>query len=102
MNVGDRIREGRRLAGLSQASLAIRAGTSQAAISRIESGVEEVTHERLAHIVAGLGYAPSVQFRRLAEPDPTPLQLLEQMRKSPQIRVEELIKLASFARELAP
>jgi transcriptional regulator with XRE-family HTH domain len=100
--VGDSIRRARRRAGLSQQRLALRAGTSQAAISRIETGAEDVTFERLAQIAAGLGYAPTLELNGLAEPDPTPLQLLEQVRKSPQTRVEELLKLATFARELAP
>jgi len=41
--------------GLSQRRLALRAGTSQDAISRIERGAESPTIERLAQILLALG-----------------------------------------------
>ena len=53
---GEIIRTARLRSGLSQAELARRAGTSQAAISRIESGREQPTLERLEQILTGLGY----------------------------------------------
>lgn len=102
VSLGETLRSARRAAGLSQERLAIRAGTSQAAISRIERGEEEATLERLGHIAGGLGLAASLVLEPLAEPDPSSLQLLEQLRKSPQTRIEELIKLARFAQEIAP
>ena len=100
MSVGQTLRAARRQAGLSQEQLAIRAGTTQAAISRIETGKEAVTAERLTQLAAGLGLAPSFELRPLAEPEPSSLQLLEQVRKSPQVRVDELFELADFAREI--
>lgn len=101
MSAAQTLREARRQAGLSQERLAIRAGTSQAAVSRIETGAEEATVERLTQICAGLGLVPSLELGPIAEPDPSSLQLLEQLRKSPQTRIEELIKLARFAQEIA-
>jgi transcriptional regulator with XRE-family HTH domain len=49
------LREARARNGISQRRLALRAGTSQDAISRIERGVESPTLERLAHLLLMLG-----------------------------------------------
>lgn len=49
------LREARTRNGISQRRLALRAGTSQDAISRIERGVESPTLERLAHLLMVLG-----------------------------------------------
>jgi transcriptional regulator with XRE-family HTH domain len=49
------LREARARNGISQRRLALRAGTSQDAISRIERGVESPTLERLAHLLMMLG-----------------------------------------------
>jgi len=49
------LREARTRHGISQRRLALRAGTSQDAISRIERGVESPTLERLIHLLMVLG-----------------------------------------------
>jgi transcriptional regulator with XRE-family HTH domain len=49
------LREARARHGISQRRLALRAGTSQDAISRIERGVESPTLERLSHLLLMLG-----------------------------------------------
>jgi uncharacterized protein len=49
------LREARRRNGVSQRQLALRAMTSQDAISRIERGVESPTLDRLAHLLMVLG-----------------------------------------------
>jgi transcriptional regulator with XRE-family HTH domain len=49
------LRQARLRHGVSQRRLALRAGTSQAAISRIERGVESPTLERLAALLFVLG-----------------------------------------------
>ena len=49
------LREARERQGVSQRRLALRAGTSQDAISRIERGVESPTLERLANLMTVLG-----------------------------------------------
>jgi transcriptional regulator with XRE-family HTH domain len=49
------LREARTRHGISQRRLALRARTSQDAISRIERGVESPTLERLAHLLMVLG-----------------------------------------------
>lgn len=52
---GDLLRSTRKRHGLSQRRLALRAGTSQDAISRIERGVEAPTLERFAQIMLAMG-----------------------------------------------
>jgi transcriptional regulator with XRE-family HTH domain len=49
------LREARARHGISQRRLALRARTSQDAISRIERGVESPTLERLTHLLMVLG-----------------------------------------------
>ena len=49
------LREARARQGISQRQLALRAKTSQDAISRIERGVESPTLERLDHLLTVLG-----------------------------------------------
>jgi transcriptional regulator with XRE-family HTH domain len=48
--------EARVLAGLSQRALAERAGTSQARISRIESGSEDPSYGQLEKLIAACGF----------------------------------------------
>lgn len=55
MNASALLREARAKQGISQRLLALRAKTSQDAISRIERGVESPTLERLAHLLMVLG-----------------------------------------------
>jgi len=58
MNLGDHVRSVRLRHGLSQRSLARRAGTTQAAISRIESGLEAPSFERFTQLLLVLGERP--------------------------------------------
>ena len=92
--------EARRAAGISQRALGIRAGTSQARVSRIENGLEEPSYERFTQLMAAVGRRPVIALEPIAQPDPAPHQLLDQLEKSAQVRFEELISMARFAREL--
>ncbi len=58
LNVGGVLREAREQQGVSQRRLALRAGTSQDAISRIERGVEAPTLERFGQLLLALGRRP--------------------------------------------
>jgi transcriptional regulator with XRE-family HTH domain len=49
------LRKARKRSGISQRRLALRAGTSKEAISRIERGVEAPTIERLGNLLLVLG-----------------------------------------------
>jgi transcriptional regulator with XRE-family HTH domain len=68
LDVGSVLREAREQQGLSQRRLALRAGTSQDAISRIERGVEGPTLERFAQLMLVLGRQPVLGFEPLASP----------------------------------
>ncbi len=61
------LREARDRQGISQRRLALRAGTSQDAISRIERGVESPTVERLAKLLLVLGERLELNAAPLAE-----------------------------------
>ncbi|HTU80368.1 MAG TPA: helix-turn-helix transcriptional regulator [Solirubrobacteraceae bacterium] len=61
------LREARARHGVSQRRLALRAGTSQDAISRIERGVESPTLERLGHLLMVLGERLDCETVPLAE-----------------------------------
>lgn|SRR5512146_1057713 len=65
---GGVLREAREQQGLSQRQLALRAGTSQDAISRIERGVEAPTLERLAQLLMALGLRPVLSVEPLEGP----------------------------------
>jgi transcriptional regulator with XRE-family HTH domain len=55
MRAGDLIREARRRAGLTQADLAARLGTTQSAIARLERGGTEPSYERVDEAVGACG-----------------------------------------------
>ena len=63
------LREARQRQGVSQRQLALRARTSQDAISRIERGVESPTLERLSQLLAVLGERLELEAVPLAEPE---------------------------------
>jgi transcriptional regulator with XRE-family HTH domain len=100
MSIGERLKRARTEAGVSQASLARRAGTSQAAISRIERGLEQPTPDRLAQILPGLGLRPSIEFEPLTEFEPDPRQLIAESRRTPQARFDAGLAWDRFLREL--
>jgi transcriptional regulator with XRE-family HTH domain len=70
LEVGRALREARERQGLSQRRLALRAGTSQDAISRIERGVEAPTLERFTQLMLVLGRRPVLSVEPLESPVP--------------------------------
>jgi transcriptional regulator with XRE-family HTH domain len=68
LKIGSLLREAREQQGLSQRRLALRAGTSQDAISRIERGVEAPTLERFAQLLVALGRRPVLSGEALDGP----------------------------------
>ena len=78
------VRESRERQGLSQRRLALRAGTSQAAISRIERGLEAPTTERLRDVLRVLGHSVVLDAEPAGDADPDRLQLTpsERLRES--------------------
>jgi transcriptional regulator with XRE-family HTH domain len=84
---GQIIRERRRAHGLTQARLARRAGTTQAAISRLERDELSPTFKRLAEVLLALGEEPEVVVRPLRG-DHDPAHLRDALAREPEQRVE--------------
>lgn len=94
------IRETRLRQGLSQRRLAHRAGTSQSAIARIESGHEEVTWPRLKSILLAMGEEPSLASTAVpARYDAW--DLLEQRRRTPEARLANGLAFSKLGSRLA-
>jgi transcriptional regulator with XRE-family HTH domain len=98
---GETIKRARHRSAISQRELARRAGTSQAAISRIENGHEEPTLERIEQILAGLGWRPVIDLEPIAEHDAEVRRLFEAERTDPGGRIAAAISLSRFARHHA-
>jgi len=94
------LREAREQQGLSQRRLALRAGTSQDAISRIERGVEEPTLARFAQLMLALGRRPILGTERLDSPVP-PSELAVASEMSPSERLREAASWNRLAARLA-
>jgi transcriptional regulator with XRE-family HTH domain len=78
------LREARARHGISQRRLALRARTSQDAISRIERGLESPTLERLSHLLMVLGERLELDTVPLVEAqgDVAPLTVRERLREA--------------------
>ena len=64
--VGERVREAREAAGLTQRELARRMGTSQAAVDRLEAGGVAATLTTLQRVASALGLQVSIELRHSA------------------------------------
>ena len=100
LNVGDALREAREQQGLSQRRLALRAGTSQDAISRIERGVEAPTLERFAQLLLALGRRPVLSVEPLEGPVPES-ELVASGAMSPSERLREASSWNRMAAQLS-
>jgi len=99
--LGDQVRSTRSRSGLSQRALARRAGSTQAAISRIERGLEEPNFERFEAIMQSMGWQPSVELEPLSHHREEPRRLLEEVRYGdPSTRVAGAVNAARFGRDL--
>jgi transcriptional regulator with XRE-family HTH domain len=86
--LGEHLRSARLRHGVSQRSLALRAGTTQTAISRIESGRESPSFERFTQLLLALGERPSLRVEPL-EPDVDADDLAHGRRLTPEQRLAE-------------
>jgi len=100
MTLGATIRTARQRAGISQASLARRAATTQASISRIEAGLEEPGFARFTAIMRSLGWQPELELRPTATHRAEPRRLLEERYREPSDRLAEGIAGAKLAQKL--
>lgn len=85
---------------MSQRRLALRAGTSQDAISRIERGAESPTIERLAQILLAMGERLDLGVEPLETRVPA-AELTAAAAMSPQERLREAASWNRVASELA-
>jgi transcriptional regulator with XRE-family HTH domain len=100
MTPAELIRQTRERTGLSQRRLALRAGTSQSAIARIERGDEEVTWPRLRSLMLAMGEEPELSSRPLASRYDA-ADLVAQRGMSPTARLESGLAFNKLASELA-
>jgi transcriptional regulator with XRE-family HTH domain len=100
MTPAELIKERRTRHGLSQRQLAHRAGTSQSAIARIESGDEDITWKRLSSILAAMGDEPVLDSERLPSRYDI-VDLVRQRSMSPEARLESGISFNRFGSEMA-
>lgn len=100
MTPGELVKERRIAHGLSQRELAYRAGTSQSAIARVESGDEDITWGRLSSVLAAMGDQPVLESMRL--PHRYELHdLLDHRAMSPEARLANGIRFNALGSELA-
>ncbi len=62
LEVGERVRDAREAAGLSQRELAARMGTSQAAVARLEAGGTGATLTTLQKVASALDLTVSIEL----------------------------------------
>ena len=103
------VEEARRRAGLTQRDLAALAGTSQAAIARMERGLVSPTLGTLLRVAAAAGFELKATLVPLAPADPVieaykrdvdRSLLRENLKRSVDQRIRSLIELEEFGNEL--
>jgi transcriptional regulator with XRE-family HTH domain len=80
------IRSTRERLGLSQRTLALRAGTTQAAVSRIERGLVSPTFTTLRELMLAMGEEPVLSARRLPT-DWDPVHMASTLKRTPEERL---------------
>jgi transcriptional regulator with XRE-family HTH domain len=96
MEVGALVKRSRKRHGISQQSLALRAGTDQAAVSRIERGEVSPSFETVERLLAAMGEQLEVDVGRIPG-NHDPVHLRASMDRNP----EERLKLAISWNRLA-
>lgn len=100
MDAGALLRQRRLAHGVSQRELALRAGTRQATISRIENGHEIPTVDRLDQLLTALG--ERLELRAVAlDPERPVTDVRADRSKDMASRLEDGFALAAFASRLA-
>jgi transcriptional regulator with XRE-family HTH domain len=98
VTAGELLREVRLRHGLTQAQVAARARTSQAAISRIERGVVSPSVATLAQLVDLMGEELTLDARPIDYGiDRTLIQ--ENLKRTPEERIDFMVSFSSFVRE---
>jgi transcriptional regulator with XRE-family HTH domain len=97
---GGILRERRRAHGLTQAQFALRAGTTQAAISRLERDELSPTFATFARLLAVLGESFAIEVRRDADA-PDGAHLADLLARTPAERLELAVSWNRLADEVA-
>lgn len=100
MDAGRLLRDRRVAHGVSQRELAVRAGTRQATISRIENGHEIPTVDRLDQLLVALGERLQLEAVTLDAERPES-DIRADQAKTMGARLEDGMALSSFAADLA-
>lgn len=100
MAIGEIVRRSRERRGVSQQILALRAGTDQAAVSRIERGQISPSLETVERLLAALGEQLALQPTPL-ERDYDPLHMRATLRRAPEERLRLAISWNRLAGRLA-
>ena len=91
------VREARKRTGLTQAELAARAGTTQSAIARIESGAVNPSLEHLSSLVRAAGF--DIDVRLVPYDDHDLSMALRNRTLTPEQRLDNMLAFERFARE---
>lgn len=87
-------RQARSLAGLSQAELAARVGTTQPVVSRWERGTEVPRIDALARVLQACGFEADLVFRRRDDVDRS--QIAGTLALTPDERLESVVQTAQL------
>lgn len=98
MTGADLVREARRRAGLTQRELAERAGTTQSAIARVESGRLSPSFDAVLRLVRLCGLRLDVAMEPYDDSDVAQAEAL--LRLSVDERVDHVLSAVAFADEL--
>lgn len=94
------VRSTRQRLGLSQRQLALRAGTTQAAVSRIERGLVSPTFTTLRELMLAMGEEPVLSSRRLPT-DWDPVHMASTLERTPEQRLALALSWNRMAVRLA-
>ena len=92
------VREARKRAGLTQAELAARAGTTQSAVARIESGAVSPSLEHLSKLVGAAGF--DIDVRLVPYDDHDLSMALGNRTLTPEQRLDNMLAFQRFADEM--
>ena len=100
MEPGDLIRTTRKRLGLSQRQLALRAGTTQAVVSRIEGGLVSPTFTTVRELLVAMGEEPVLDSRRIAS-NWDPAHMTSTLQRTPEERLALALSWNRMAARLA-
>lgn len=101
MDIAKLIRQTRAEKGLSQAQLALRAGTSQAAISKIERGENSPSIDTVERLLLVMGERLAGLQTEPLERDYDPVHMQVELQLAPRERVERAMRWMTFNDKLS-